>query len=92
MGIELKKEVREGDIKQAVLELIAANCLSNFPVAIVLKEGVFVLLDQQTRYPKVLAGLAEWEGRTSIVALLQDTILGVVEPTRGLLVWVWSTF
>jgi len=38
VGIKLKKAVKEGDLKQNVLQLIAANCLFKFIILTVLKE------------------------------------------------------
>ena len=38
MAMELKKEISEIHIRQAVLELIAANSVSNYPVVIVLTD------------------------------------------------------
>lgn len=34
MEIELKKQLNERHIRQAVMELLTANCLSNYPVVI----------------------------------------------------------
>ena len=72
--VEFKKQVGDHDTRQATLELISANVLSNYGVAVLLTDlneyWHFLWLTKETRIEEIVLGL-HWG-----VALVVDILHG----------------